>query len=40
MEIMGKLRHLGLILAHHSVIDPMASLEEIMRHASIGYSGS
>ena len=29
---MGNLRHLGLILAHHSVIDPMASYEEIMRH--------
>ena len=29
---MGNLRHLGLILAHHSVIDPMASFEEIMRH--------
>ena len=32
MEIMGNLRHLGLIRAHHSFIDPMASFEEIMRH--------
>ena len=29
---MGNLRHLGLIRAHHSFIDPMASFEEIMRH--------
>lgn len=32
MEIMRNLRHLGLIRAHHSFIDPMASFEEIMRH--------
>ena len=32
MEIMGNLRHLGLIRAHHPFIDPMASFEEIMRH--------
>jgi hypothetical protein len=32
MEIMGKLRHLSLIRAHHSIIDLMASFEEIMRH--------
>ncbi len=31
MEIVGNLRHLGLIRAHHSVIDPMASFEEIIR---------
>jgi hypothetical protein len=29
---MGILRHLGLIRAHHSFIDPMTSFEEIMRH--------
>ena len=29
---MRNLRHLGLIRAHHSFIDPMASFEEIMRH--------
>lgn len=32
MEIMENLRHLGLIRAHHYFIDPMVSLEEIMRH--------
>ncbi len=32
MEIVGNLRHLGLIRAHHYFIDPMASFEEIMRH--------
>jgi len=32
MEIMANLRHLGLIRAHHSFIDSMASFEEIMRH--------
>ncbi len=32
MEIMGNLRHLGPIRAHHSFIDPMVSFEEIMRH--------
>ncbi len=32
MEIMGNLRHLGLIRAHHYFIGPMASFEEIMRH--------
>jgi hypothetical protein len=30
MEIMGNLRHLGLIRAHHSFIDPMAGFEEII----------
>ncbi len=29
METMGNLRHLGLIRAHHSFIDPMAGFEEI-----------
>ena len=29
---MGNLCHLGLIRAHQSFIDPMASFEEIMRH--------
>jgi len=32
MEIMGNLRHLGLIRKYHSFIDPMVSFEEIMRH--------
>ncbi len=31
MEVMGNLRHLGLIPAHHSVIDPMTSFEKFMR---------
>ena len=32
MEIIGNLRHLGLIRIHHYFIDPMGSFEEIMRH--------
>jgi hypothetical protein len=32
MKIMGNLFQLGIILTHHSFIDPMISFEEIMMH--------